>query len=295
MERPSKKGNYFYEVSGLIVKSDFPLPLVALLRRSVKNTAVSLQNRRLPFKAGEISWYHTFGTAKSNRIYFGRCAGGYVIRFPYNLYFWISPDGKTVLCPERSSAAKERILFHVIPLAFQLRGEMVIHASSVLGKNGAIAFLGKSGKGKSTLAHFLHQREWFFLSDDFLVVRMANGHAIVSPSLSYSRLWNRRRTHKRLVKVTPVSKRWVKLNSLFVLSRNVKPVLRPLKSARAAKALLQNLFRLETQDARLIFHEFERVCGFLEKNPIFELGYPRNFSALSRVNELLLGYAGGKT
>ena len=59
------------------------------------------------------------------------------------------------------------VVDHVLPRVVWLRGDLMLHASGVVGPNGgAHVFLGKSGTGKSTLATALGCAGWPILDDD---------------------------------------------------------------------------------------------------------------------------------
>lgn len=50
------------------------------------------------------------------------------------------------------------------------RGYLVLHASAVVKDGQAVAFMGESGWGKSTIAEYLHQQGYDLLTDDVLVL-----------------------------------------------------------------------------------------------------------------------------
>lgn len=69
------------------------------------------------------------------------------------------------------------------------RGQLALHASAVVGPTGAIAFIGESGWGKSTLAAGLHARGYRMLADDLLAVRAGTERHLVFPGLPEFKLW----------------------------------------------------------------------------------------------------------
>lgn len=82
-------------------------------------------------------------------------------------------------------------LILVIPLAMLLhqRGLLILHASAVAVNGGVVAFLGKSGQGKSTTAAALHQLGYPFVTDDVLAITFDGaGKATVFPSFPQLRL-----------------------------------------------------------------------------------------------------------
>lgn len=124
---------------------------------------------------------------------FHRERGGYRLRFPQLADFVVSSDGRRVRCEpalETTDAVVQQLyLNQVLPLALSKQGKLVFHASAVEVDGGAVAFVGASGRGKSTLAASFAIDGHRFLTDDGLVVeRAARGH-LALPSHPSIRLW----------------------------------------------------------------------------------------------------------
>ena len=87
---------------------------------------------------------------------FYRCVDGYLLRFPGLADFKVSSDGKQVTAypAEDGDAATIEHLYinQLVPLAMSRQGHPAFHASVVTVSTGAVAFLGKTGMGQSTLA-----------------------------------------------------------------------------------------------------------------------------------------------
>src|SRR5574340_1151913 len=96
--------------------------------------------------------------------------------------------------PRPAPAGGEQTVEHlylnqVLPLALSMQGKLVFHASAVEIGEVAVAFMGESGKGKSTLAASFATHGYRFLTDDGLVIEAEDeGHRIV-PSHPSLRLW----------------------------------------------------------------------------------------------------------
>lgn len=77
----------------------------------------------------------------------------------------------------------------LLAMHLMLRGELVLHASAVQAGGRAVAFVGRSGMGKSTLAAALCEQGCGLVSDDLLRVdRAAGGALLVHPGGTESRL-----------------------------------------------------------------------------------------------------------
>jgi hypothetical protein len=90
----------------------------------------------------------------------------------------ISSDGARVVCapPEAEMWNWQRFLVgRVLPWAAVLRGYEAFHASSVACDGRALAFVGNTGAGKTSLAIQLVARGMGFLTDDVLAVNRLGG------------------------------------------------------------------------------------------------------------------------
>jgi hypothetical protein len=103
---------------------------------------------------------------------------GYRVWAPRHGAWLVAPDGRTVTGapPAAPRWRWERlVLAQALPLASVLRGLEVLHASAVALDGRAIAFLGPSGAGKTTLAMHLLARGARLVTDDVLAVTAAGG------------------------------------------------------------------------------------------------------------------------
>ena len=104
-----------------------------------------------------------------------------VERHERGFHIWAPRYGRHVLAPDgshvRSAVPRiaawrwERLLFaQVLPLAAALAGRELFHASAVSLGGGAIAFIGRSGAGKSSVAAHLVARGASLVTDDVLAL-----------------------------------------------------------------------------------------------------------------------------
>ncbi|MBW4596886.1 MAG: serine kinase [Brasilonema angustatum HA4187-MV1] len=82
------------------------------------------------------------------------------------------------------------ILGPALAVLLRQRGLLVLHASSIAVKGGAIAFLGHSGWGKSTLAEAFHTKGYSIFTDDVMAVKMDTDEPIVFPGFPQVKLWS---------------------------------------------------------------------------------------------------------
>jgi hypothetical protein len=82
------------------------------------------------------------------------------------------------------------LLGSIFVVLCQQRGLLPLHASAISGKSGVVAFLARSGQGKSTLAAHLAQRGFCVLADDVCLIDSTQpGTAMVIPTAPWLKLW----------------------------------------------------------------------------------------------------------
>jgi hypothetical protein len=103
---------------------------------------------------------------------------GFRIWAPRHGCYLVAPDGTDVAAAPPAGAAwrwERLVLAQVLPLAAALRGMEILHASAVEIEGEAVAFLGSSGVGKTTLAARLAARGAALVTDDVLAIAAVNG------------------------------------------------------------------------------------------------------------------------
>lgn len=98
--------------------------------------------------------------------------GGWWLRFYRTCDFVVTPDGRsaTVRVVEGADPGVAGILTAGALLSFLItvRGDVVLHASAVQVGSGAVAFVGRSGMGKSTMATLMCAAGGSLITDDVL-------------------------------------------------------------------------------------------------------------------------------
>jgi hypothetical protein len=77
----------------------------------------------------------------------------------------------------------------ILAVLLRQRGFLVLHASSVVVNDVAIAFIGNSGAGKSTTAQAFHRQGHTVLTDDVMVVQLDGDRPMVRPGYPLIKLW----------------------------------------------------------------------------------------------------------
>jgi hypothetical protein len=244
-----------------------------------------------------------------------RVENGFLIRFPGWADFVVGEDGRRVLCTPVPGTPTETLrhllVGQVLPRALGLLRDPALHGSAVARDGEAIAFLGMSGRGKSTMALSFARAGWDLLGDDCLVLRPAPGGVDVLPTLVEARLWPdsvqalltpsaplpavshysvKRRIEGRITG-TRLATRPARLGRVFLLSPvddpQSKPTVMPLEGQQAFESLVQHVMRLPT-GRDLLKREFAFLARLAADVPLRRLQFARAFDQLPAVRAAVL-------
>jgi len=106
-----------------------------------------------------------------NPIRFEADAGGYLLRWHGQDVCQLNAQGTSLIRRPGAAIAESPLpLMWTAPHVLVLHGRLVLHASAVRHGDGALAFCGPSGVGKTTLAHLFGKREQSVLAEDLLLI-----------------------------------------------------------------------------------------------------------------------------
>src|SRR5262245_34823321 len=164
----------FYRAHGLLISSDVPLPLPPGVAGSPDLTLALAAPREVPHERppGDV----LAEIARPDRTLFYTLArsSSVVLRYPglcdfvgdasfSTIAIHLHPGTDSQLLPVLIAGA-------LLAMHLMLRHSLVLHASAVRVGPAAVAFVGKSGMGKSTLATALSASGHALISDDLLRV-----------------------------------------------------------------------------------------------------------------------------
>lgn len=140
------------------------------------------------------AWFNKWFTPDGSLwLAFARLGDGYMLRFPALVDYFVSGDARVITSYSQPGVPLETmrhlLLNQVIPLALSHQGKLILHASACLTEHGAIAFVGSTGAGKSTIAASFGLRGLPVLTDDCLRVEEQDGQVVCYPSYPGLRLW----------------------------------------------------------------------------------------------------------
>lgn len=114
---------------------------------------------------------------------------GYLVHAPGHGDFLVAADGSLVRCAPAEGAGWlwQRPLFgQVLPLAATLLGHELLHASAVAIDGRVVAFTGRSGAGKTSLAVHLAAGGAELLTDDVLSLECTAGAVVAHPGVPFA-------------------------------------------------------------------------------------------------------------
>lgn len=244
---------------------------------------------------------------------FHRRGAAYLLRFPGLADFEISADGRSVTCwpapgtPEAS--VRHLYLNQALPLALSRQGRLVLHASAIEAQGVAAAFLGPSGRGKSTLAASFATSGSRFLTDDGLQIALHGAQAEVVPSHPSIRLWEdsgqallaasapaappvhyTRKTRFLAGEGLAFCERPCPLRRAYLLGPGLaaQVSIRPCLASDAFMGMVRNSFLLDIGEQQMLARHFDDIARLANLPIHYHLDYPRNYARLPEVRAAVL-------
>ena len=247
---------------------------------------------------------------------FYRTGAGYLLRFPDLGDFAVSADGRAVRAWPALGISEDTMqhlyLNQVLPLALSKQGRIVFHASAIETGNRAIAFLGESGRGKSTLAASFAAGGQRFLTDDALLLVPAEGGYLVQPSHPSIRLWDDSQEALLAadaelappVQYTPKARILSgdslpfcnaarRLRRVYFLGDGsaVELMIQRMRPSEALIGLVRNSFLLDIEAQEMLSAHFDLLAEMVALPIYYHLDYPRAFAALPSIRQGILEHA----
>jgi hypothetical protein len=205
--------------------------------------------------------------------------------------FLVSADGHLVEALEITGDVSNTILIEALlgpplMLAFALRSIWTLHASAAMWGDKLVAFVGDSGNGKSTLAHFLgRELGWRRVADDILPVVASASGVVALPHFPQLKLALDRQPSCGLPARIP-------LHALYVISKpdetHTETVSKELAPGQAMANTLQHMVAARLFDTKLLVRQLDFAQHLAAKLPVRSLVYPRDLALLPGVAERLV-------
>lgn len=241
--------------------------------------------------------------------------GAYGLRFAGEIEFRVSFDGTQIDRVDAFPVGQETIdslyFNQVLPLALSRRGYLVLHAACVETDYGAVAFVGRSGQGKSTLAASFASNGCRFLADDGLQIETTDGAYIVRPSRPSIRLWDdscnallpESRSMAPPVDYTRKSRFLAdqflafcaeprKLRTVYFLGDGAveSPTITSVTPSEAMVELIRHAFLLDIEEREALSLQFAQLTHLVTNVKTYRLDYARRYDNLPAVRQLVLDH-----
>lgn len=303
-----------FKFCDLALKSNFSLPELLPSNRRGSDISFRVSNRQPPSPVGDPihRWELPEGCLW---LSISRHKTGYLLQFPDLATFLVAADAKTVRCwPHPGtppSSIRHLFLDQVMPLVLNRMGKAVLHASAVATVDGAIAFTGRGGQGKSTLAGAFVNHGASLLSDDCLVLHHTDGAFHVVPSYPGLRLWPdvvqalardspvlppvcHYSLKGRLQHGLPFASRPLPLRRLYLLATPADGIsVVPLTPADALIELAKLSFVLDVADPDSLKLQFETLSRLALRHFVYRLSYPHDLARLPELYAAVTHHATG--
>jgi hypothetical protein len=247
---------------------------------------------------------------------FYRIDNNYLLRFPELADFKIDSQHSSVQCwpvPDVAAATINQLyLNQLLPLLLSYQGKLVFHASAIEIGGLAIAFMGISGRGKSTLAASFSSNHYRFLTDDGLILERAANNYQAVPSHPSIRLWddsqnavlNSETPAEAALDYTsklrfPASRDMVFCQIPCLLHRiyflgdgSASEIQFTMLSPREVMVeLIKHSFLLDIEDREMLKEHFAAVSHLASLPIFFKLDYPRDYSELENLRHSIVNHA----
>jgi hypothetical protein len=254
--------------------------------------------------------------ADPDRIYTFLPGGSIYICWPGVFECLISPDGSRVEGRVLEDVPPESIHSHVLGqlLSFALlkRGVEVLHGTAVVVDGEAVAFLGDSGFGKSTLGAAFVRTGYQLLTDDLLVVRERRERFHVFPGPPRIKLFpeivsslfgrhvhakpiNSRTTKVMLpVEATRHCESMIPLKAIYLLAppghhdERMPVLIQRVSPRQAFMSLVENTFNSKLVERERLKGQFALNGAIAGRVPIKALAYTRRVEMLPEVRDAVL-------
>lgn len=174
-----------YLLGGVTFVSEIAFPELPLIQQPTTTS------HPVGIRLGEVP-NHLPGAAKLDPDCFAT-SEQYLLRIPGLASYLVSNGRDIVVCPEPGALpldVRAYLLGTLFAVLCQQRGLLPLHASAVSSSQGVVAFLARSGQGKSSIAAHLGQRGFPVAADDICLIEITPGNkATVIPAAPWLKLW----------------------------------------------------------------------------------------------------------
>ena len=226
----------------------------------------------------------------------------------------VAPDGSTIACRSLPGAPRELLHVHLLgpALSFALirLGMEPLHATVAVVNGRAIALMGDSGYGKSSLGAAFLAAGHRLLTDDLLVLRRSGDRLVAQAGAPRIKLFPAIARHlfgrrPKGTRMSPVSQKLIipltagqrplgpaPLAAVYVLSppgpHAGRLSIRRIPPRPACVELVRNTFNMAVTDGPRLARLLEVAGDVLSRVPVKRISYPRRFPMLAAARDAIL-------
>jgi len=305
---------YSYHAYGIPIRSDLPFPL--------KETSAPLEPTVDLFRGGPAYFQEIMRgrfvppDPENWRESLTLPDGSDYVRWPDLFEFLISPDGRRIAYNPLSKpsilAFETYLLSMVLSYALLKLEYEVLHATAVVVDGAALALLGPSGHGKSTLAAAFLSAGYPVLTDDLLVLAESQDGILIPPGIPRIKLFPETAARflpfpvagepmnpltNKLVIPLPELHTWRAPALLRAVYRLPDPwAARPRRTVRIARMpsktaflkLLAGTFNTSVLDPKRLKRHFETTSKILTRVPIRSVSFQRELDYVPVVRDAIV-------
>jgi hypothetical protein len=296
-----------YRLYGLTLASALDLPC----RRASRSAHADV--RLVEGSAAQFARARAAGGALSPAWFICRPLpdGSLYLRWRGSFEFLVSANGRAILYRRLPHATLESLTVYLLGqvLSFSLlaRGCDPLHGTSVAVGNGAIAFVGDCGFGKSTLAAAFLTRGGRVIADDLVTLRRRGAAWIVEPGIPRLKLAPRiaaqllgpgargermiRGAAKRVIPLdaAQTAARPLPIRAIYVLGEPARSIrIEPLARGDAFIETIRAAFNLIVRDRSRLARQFTFASQVVTSVPVRRLSYPRALAQLPAICDAVL-------
>ena len=303
-----------YRLYGLHLRSHIPLPYsegkgqglaeVELFAGSPSRFLTAPQKTPCPTDSAE--WFHHVRLRD----------GSDYLRWTGLFEFLVSAQGRRITCRALNGASQEAfhtyLLNHALSFVLLKQGIEPLHATAVVVNDQAVAFLGDSGYGKSSLGAAFLQVGCRLLTDDLLVLTEKDGHFFAHPGPPRIKLFPEVATallgsHVNGTPMNPDTPKLViplnphqsvhiakPLKAIYVLRPTTKDAqsqrvtIRTLSQRQAFLNLTANTFNTVVVEPERLRRQFILATTLAATVPVKSLSYTRDLTRLPAIVKSIL-------
>lgn len=304
-----------YDIYGVTIASDFPLALpesrekglftISLRRGSLETFAEAI--RSVPLTTCD-DWF-TYGLLADGRSY---------VRWRGVGEFLVAKDGREIACAPAPGAHEESFQVYLLAQAFSFAlvkaGCEPVHATVLEHRGDALALVGESGQGKSTLAASFLAQGLRLLTDDLMLLAPGApplfafpgpprikllpdaAEAFLGPGAA--RVPMNPETDKHVIPVNAgqYCRTPARLRGIYLLEHGEGSaagiLIEPLAGREAFMALIGHTFNRYLVDPERLRRQMAEVTRTLGAVPVKRIVYPPVYARLADVRDALRADAG---